>query len=468
MTPVNSLRTLHTMSPLLLPMLLAVGACRPSFDATVTLGDPVPNLLNVAFETPREGHGRVVLVSKDKVAPEWPMGALGDAHDLTFFGAPAGDIELRPELVLENGRVIRGAAVAVTVPALPAELPRVHVRSPAPLESEVRKGWVLFNVIAQNSGVVLAVNGDGDIVWWDHPPDEDKPLRARVGRDGNSILYASVNERNNEIPERGRIIRWQLGESSPQITRAVGLHHDFVELPSGDLAWLAYVDELHSVAGQDGILRVRSDAIRTTVAGGVEGEESTVFYILDDSPEPLTLVCDHMLPSGNGSTYDWTHSNSLVWDDATASLRFLVRHWDAVVEVGLDGEQHWQAGGLQNDWNLQGWMDHGHASELAGNDWWIHSNNNHDTPNAISDYVRLTVDPETGTATERERVPEPYGRFASYLGDVRTLPNDHLLVAFAPTGHLMELDEHRDIVWELWLDVPNGIGRIAFVPQLGG
>lgn len=466
-------RVSQTFTPGSLRSLLLAGAaaglaaCQPWDGLTVALGDPVPNVLEVSFETGVEGQGRVVLVEDRPLPRVWPLGEVGTSHDRRMFGVPSGTVRLRPEVVREDGTVVEGPVVEVKVPPLPDTLPAVTAEVLDPNRSVVATGMVLFNTFAKGQAHVMAVDARGRVVWWRTLPKGLKALRSRTGRDGNSILFASYEFGQDAESDLGQITRWTLGEPEPTITRAVELHHDFVELPDGELAWLSF-DRANRYIEGVGIAPLQTDALRVAPEGAVEGEERRIFSLLDDAIQTPDLVCEHMLPGGFGNGYfEWSHSNSLAYEPSTDSLRFLARYWDAVLEVGLDGTLHWQAGGEANQWDLQGWFNHGHATELSGSDWWVFSNNNHAEGPNVTDYVRLAVDAETGTVTETARIADPFGRYASYLGDVRSLPNGNILVAYSPEGQLLELTPEGDIVWEL--HVPeHDIGRVEFVPSLGG
>ena len=40
----------------------------------------------------------------------------------------------------------------------------------------------------------------------------------------------------------------------------------------------------------------------------------------------------------------------------------------AIVQVGLDGSYHWQAGGRHTDFAVPSWFRHAHASDFSGDD----------------------------------------------------------------------------------------------------
>lgn len=445
----------------------AWAGCHSWDPVVVALGDPVPNVLDVSFHSPFEGQGRVVLVEERPVPRAWPLGPSGTEHHSWVFGIPSGSVRIRPEIVREDGRVVKGPIVEVEIPEPPEDLPEVNVSVLDPNRSMVSTGMVLFNTFRKGQSHVMVVDGLGRVVWWRTLPQGLKALRSRTGRDGRSILFASYEFGQDAESDLGQITTWTLGEPEPVITRAVELHHDFVELPDGQLAWLSFDRDERYIEGV-GIAPLQTDALRVAPAGAVEGEETRIFSLLDDAIQQPDLVCDHMLPSGFGNGYfEWSHSNSLAYEPSTDSLRFLARYWDSVLEVGLDGTLHWQAGGEANQWDLQGWFNHGHATELSGSDWWVFSNNNHVDGPKVTDYVRLSVDAEEGVVTELARIPDPHGRYASYLGDVRSLDNGNILVSFSPEAHLMELTPDGDVVWELRIP-EHDIGRVEFVPSLGG
>jgi hypothetical protein len=374
---------------------------------------------------------------------------------------PAGrDIELTPQHVRPSGRVVSRSAVEFESPDLPDNFPKqaVFISKPGAEMASLRVG---VNIRKDGGTFAAVIDGAGRVLWWREAKDGYKPLRVRPTRDGTGIFYAT------EIVGTGLddayITRFDLRDQSEIRTRALQHHHDFVELPDGRLAWLsfAYQDGLLPLYG---VVPMASDAIRVAEVGADAGDEEILFSLFDDSGRTPWLTCSHMFPDHFvEDRWEWSHSNSLDWDDEAQAFRMLIRYWDAVAQVGLDGDLDWIAGGEQSDFEAYDWFDHAHGSELSGEQMWVFNNRNHGDAPRTSELMQVGIYPDDGTTEVLQTIPDPLERYTSYLGDVIVLPGGNLLVAWSPKGHLTELTPDGEVVWELYSE--GLLGRISLMPD---
>jgi len=118
---------------------------------------------------------------------------------------------------------------------------------------------------------------------------------------------------------------------------------------------------------------------------------------------------------------------------------------------------------VHSDFTVGEWFDHGHASEITGDSWWVFDNGNHGEQPRKTTLSKIVVDHDAGHAEVVERLDDPMGRFHGYLGDVIVLPGGNLLALWSPAGHLTELTPEGEVVWEYAME-DQIIGRI----QLAG
>jgi len=427
----------------------------------VTKGDPIQSVVHVRFDTTEVGAGRVAYALDER----WHTtdeGERGRTHEAVIW-IPAGErVEFRPELVLDGGTVREGRSRSVKPAKPPRALSPLTVTVADEDRSEILGGRLAVNLFDGHRAFATILDGQGRLLWWAEAEDsDDKVLRVRPGRDGKSVLFASYD--GSRIEDHGWITRWDLHPQVQTRTRAVGLHHDWVELPDGRLSWLSWVYENTWVDGI-GQTDLVADAIRVSEPGGEAGDEAQVFSMLEDYPFEPSWSCAHMTEGGFVPGYsDWTHANSLIWDDEASAWRMLVRHLDAVIEVGEDGF-HWQVGGRNSDLDVSDWFDHGHASALTGDRWLVFDNGNHAPDPRVSRVAEFTLDFQAGIAERTWERVDPEERFSGYLGDIIELPGGNRLIAWAPHGHLQEITPEGLVVWEAWSDLT--VGRLSFAGDL--
>ena len=356
-------------------------------------------------------------------------------------------------------------ALQVEVPPLPDDFPVHGVITKEP-DAEMLGLRVAFNIRNNGLHYGVVIDGRGRVLWVRKAPEGMRILRIREGRDKQSLFYATEQ---TGPAMGGDIVRFDLVTQEEVYTAAEQHHHDFVELPDGDLAWLAHdiFEESLQPPFTPPVLLSGDRILRAPVGAG-PGEYDTAFALREDSGIAPWPVCSHMFDSVFlDEELDWTHSNSLGFDDEQNAFRMLIRWWDSIAQVGIDGEVDWFAGGMHSDFEVGEWFDHGHASELSGDRVWVFDNGNHgDTPRR-SRLVRLQIDPSSGTAEVVQEVEDPYGRFHGYLGDVLELPGGNLLALWSGSGHLTELTADGEVVWEYAME-EQIIGRIQLVDAIPG
>lgn len=453
--------------PRWLLLLAAPGCAREGLDdPTITLGDPAPTVVTVRFDTDRPGRGRVAWEDHGRWIVADPGGPVGTRHEVPLW-LPAGErVRVRAELVTDAG-VEEGRPVSVRLPDPPEELTfRLTHRDPD--RSRMSDGVLVLNAYDEDAGWAWAfvLDDRARARWWAAPEDDGhRYVRARPGRDGRSVLVGRFSE-THKAEDAGAIERFALGVDQERTeTRAVEFHHDFVELPDGRLSWLSWVYD-DRVLGPRGLQPVAADGIRVAPEGGQEGDETLVFSLLDDYPHAPFFTCDHMLPGQFAGRYwEWSHTNSLDWDEQAGAWRGLARYWDAVWEAGEDGF-HWQLGGVHGTFDAPDPTRHGHSSDLVGDRFVIFDNGDHGPRPIVSRVVGLDVDLDAGTTSEAWSIPDPEGRFVSYLGDARQLPGGNVLVLWSPRGVLQEFAPDGEVVWEAELRGPGTVGRLTWTTDL--
>jgi len=149
---------------------------------------------------------------------------------------------------------------------------------------------------------------------------------------------------------------------------------------------------------------------------------------------------------------DWTHSNSITFDEEDSAVYLNVRNLNQIVKIDYpSGDVQWILG--DNGDFGEGLLHHAHDPEFLPNgnillfDNGIHSS----IPTVGSRVIEIAYDPDKGTS----EVVWQYSDFPpvidTVLGDADRLPNGNTLIASGTHGRLLEVTPSGRKVWELQL-----------------
>ena len=186
----------------------------------------------------------------------------------------------------------------------------------------------LYFFTPSSKGYTCAYDVNGDVRWylssnalWDNARLENGHLLISTERLINSPYYMTGLY---EIDLLGKIYQ--------EYSLPGGYHHDYDELPSGNL--LVASDDFNNPSGTVEDYIVELD--RTT------GNILKTFDLKDVLPMEEGK-------SENWINYDWFHNNAVWYDEATNSITLSGRHQDAVINIDYEsGELNWIIGDPTN------------------------------------------------------------------------------------------------------------------------
>ena len=186
----------------------------------------------------------------------------------------------------------------------------------------------LYFFTPSSIGYTCAYDVNGDVRWylssnalWDNARLENGHLLISTERLINSPYYMTGLY---EIDLLGKIYQ--------EYSLPGGYHHDYDELPNGNL--LVASDDFNNPSGTVEDYIVELD--RTT------GNIVKTFDLKDVLPMEEGK-------SENWINYDWFHNNSVWYDEATNSITLSGRHQDAVINIDYEsGELNWIIGDSTN------------------------------------------------------------------------------------------------------------------------
>lgn len=382
----------------------------------------------ILFETEEEVSPKVTIEGKDKLTTIETKFAKNTKHYLPIYGLYA-DYNNKVDIsyTLSNGKKIT-KQVEIQTNKLPDDfvLPTSLKKDSSKLTND------LYFFTPSSKGYTCAYDVNGDVRWylsnnavWDNTRLKNGHMMVSTERLVNSPYYMTGLY---EIDLLGHIYN--------EYSIKGGYHHDYFELPNGNL--LVASDDFNNEAGTVEDYIVELD--RTTGNIVKTWDLKDVLNMEDGKSE-------------NWSNYDWFHNNSVWYDEATNSITLSGRHQDAVINIDYtSGKLNWIIGDSTN-WSSEyqkyfftpvgkdfEWQWSQHAAMITPEGYvFIFDNGNNkskdsskyvDATNGYSRGVMYKIDTDKMTI---EQVYE-YGKergssfYSPYISDVDYLSKNHYLI----------------------------------------
>jgi arylsulfate sulfotransferase len=417
----------------------------------------------------------------------------GKSHTFPVLGMKA-DTEyfFIARLVDKNGQAAYVDIGPYLTEPLPIDFPPIQVRASDP--TRMQPGVTFFNIYRYAPGrdnyygLILGVDEHGDVVWY-HRDDllimDFTPLAS--GR----LAYNRLLFRTREIDMMGN----QTNDWNILQVREMFFHHEITELPWNDLMVLSSESrQIDGYPALDGGTRshiVIGDVVVQFDRDGKRIKRWSMFDYLD----PLRTR-----PGFHSSAFwrtpyfffddpkDWTHGNTVIYDERDNSFIVSLRHQDWLVKIDMNTDEMVWRLGEDGDFTMLGdgrWPIHQHSPTILSNgDLMVYDNGN-DRPLFSGDsfgtrIVQYTVDEVAMTV---EQVWEYLGEqiyFAEYVGNVAQMENGNILISnggIVSNPNLPVTDPNNrkvvqiievtyepdpEVLFEIVIDDPNISGYSAF------
>lgn len=390
--------------------------------------DASPLTALILFETEEEVSPKVTIEGKDKLTTIETEFAKNTKHYLPIYGLYA-DYNNKVDIsyTLSDGKKIT-KQVEIQTNKLPDDfvLPTSVKKDSSKLTND------LYFFTPSSKGYTCAYDVNGDVRWylsnnavWDNTRLKNGHMMVSTERLVNSPYYMTGLY---EIDLLGHIYN--------EYSLKGGYHHDYFELPNGNL--LVASDDFNNESGTVEDYIVELD--RTTGNIVKTWDLKDILNMEDGKSE-------------NWSSYDWFHNNSVWYDEATNSITLSGRHQDAVINIDYtSGKLNWIIGDPTN-WSSEyqkyfftpvgkdfEWQWSQHAAMITPEGYvFIFDNGNNkskdsskyvDATNSYSRGVMYKIDTDKMTI---EQVYE-YGKergssfYSPYISDVDYLSKNHYIV----------------------------------------
>ena len=273
----------------------------------------------VIFETEEEVAPTVTIMGKDEHTTFTHEFESNTVHYLPIYGLYAGEAN---EVIIEFGDTKKN--ITIETEALPEDfiLPTSVKADKSSLGNE------LYFFSPSSSGYTSAYDINGDVRWY-------LTINAlwEINRLDNGHLMVSTERLvNSPYYMTGLYEMDLLGKIYKEISLEGGYHHDYFEMPNGNL--LVASDDFYNDYGT-----VEDYIVEVDINNGeiIKTWDLKDILNMDDGK------------SENWVDYDWFHNNSVWYDEATNSITLSGRHQDAVINIDYDtGELNWIIGDSTN------------------------------------------------------------------------------------------------------------------------
>ena len=377
----------------------------------------------IMFETDVEVAPTVTIVGKDENTTFTHEFEESKSHYLSIYG-------LYPDS--ENEVIVSFLDTEKTFTIKTEALPDDFILPTSVKGNKDSLGNELYFFSPSSSGYTSAYDVNGDVRWY-------LTINAlwEINRLSNGHLMVSTERRVNSPYYMSGLYEMDLlGKIYKEISLEGGYHHDYFEMPNGNL--LVASDEFNNDYGtvEDVIVEVdisSGDIIKTW-------DLKDILNMEDGKSE-------------NWVDYDWFHNNSVWYDDATDSITLSGRHQDAVINIDYDtGSLNWIIGDSTN-WSEEyqkyfftpvgddfEWQWSQHAAMITPEGYVFILDNGNNKSKIKEEYVPAEESYTRGVMykidTDKMTIEQiwEYGKergsefYSPYISDVDYLAKDHYIV----------------------------------------
>lgn len=437
-----------------------------SFSGEAAISAEIPTVVTVSWSAPRQGQGLVEYGLDGALDQSTPAdGVEAREHSVVVRGLKAGRVyDLRPVTVTADGERLYGDTITVELEPPPASASLFTISDYDP-DRAAPGGYVLTALMEADESWVVILDRDGDLVWYRRADEGLGVVTARFVPERDSVVWAQHDI--DQSSDLGGIVRQSFDGSESVLTRALLGHHDFVPLPNDRYAWIAVQARDVEIDGEP--MSVAADMILEAPEGATDEDEPREVFSFFEDYHDLYVPCSHFWEPVYGTGgYDFSHGNSLVYDEATDQLRFMAKNLDNLLFLdratgAVVAEMGGVHGTIATADPAEMWT-HGHYSQIWEDGFTVFDNNYHSETFA-SRANEYRYDLESGALELVWSYTSEGGRFNALLGDVKRI-GDTRLVSWTEFGMLTEVDDEGEVVWRAETELGTGLGRATWVESL--
>ncbi|MEE9384694.1 MAG: aryl-sulfate sulfotransferase [Nannocystaceae bacterium] len=413
-----------------LPLILACGQpdVAPPENIVAQLSTDIVTVVHVTWTTSEPSVGYVQFGRTEDMDGRTPLEAEPRTnHSATLLGLTS-DTQIHYRVVTWDGEdAAASGRGTLRTGKLPLALPTI-VKTGTGHDS-----YTIVPLLGATTAVAI-LDGEGRYVWY-RSDDRDLDIyRARISRDGNSILYNAASV-SGDLADNSEIVRVPLDGSQVTSTPVPLLAHDFVELPDGTLGAIAV--EYRDFEGAP----LRGDKIIEVAADGTQ----TVIWTSWDCFDPTVDQGDDMISHG------WTFANALDYDPQDQAYYIGMRNFSSIAKIDrATGACLWVLGSTAATITFDDAAPrflHQHQFEVRGDRILIFDNDG--SPAMESRVLEYSLDLQNGVANHVWSYLSDPTVFSFVLGEPTRLDNGDTLINWSAAGQIERVTPDGESRWKI-------------------
>lgn len=431
----------------LLPLAFACGDSvdpgRPS-DVVAEVSPQISTVINVSWRTDEDAIGYVEYGTTEALGLTTPLEEVATReHRVSLLGLQS-DTEYYYRVVIWDGDdAARSGLSSLRTGNLPLGLPAL---------TRSGEGHDQFTVVPILGGTtaVTILDPTGEIVWY-HTDDRELDFyRARLSRDGTSVIYNAATV-SGDPADNSELVRVSLDGSSTSSIPVPLLAHDFVELEDGTLAAIAF--EYRDFEGRplrgNKLVEIAPDGTQTTVW--------SAWDCFDPAREP-----------GDEPAQGWTFANALDYDPGEDAYYVGMRNFSSIAKVNrASGECEWVLGLFASTFDFASGSDlflHQHQFQVRGNRILILDNEG--SPDDISRVLEYELDLEAMLATQVWSYVSNPSVYTFVLGEPIRFDDGGTFINWSAAGQMERLTASGEVSWKINTGAGYIFGFSTLAPSL--
>ena len=410
-------------------------ATRPS-NVTAEVADKVATVVKVRWTTAMPSVGYVEYGATAALGLRTPTEtAAATNHEVLLLGLTADTAYQYRAVTVKGTAAEAGDVASVRTGNLPLGLPILTTTGAG------QAGFIVVPVVGMGVAVVI-LNGNGDIVWY-HKDDRKKDFyRARLARDGKSLLYNAAKISGDPAPDSA-IVRVAFDGTEVSSVSIPLLAHDFVEQPDGTLGALAveYRDFQGTMIAGNKIVEVAPDGTQRTA------------WTSWDCFDPAVIA-------GDDIEQGWTFANALDYDAAADVYYVGMRNFSSIARVNRQTRAcEWVLGlgapTLAFSPGAPRFL-HQHQFQVRGNHVLLMDNDG--APGNASRVLEFELDLAAKTATLVGSFTSSPSVYTFVFGEPLRFEDGSTFINWGAAGQMERLDPAGTSIWKLNTNVGFAFG----------
>jgi hypothetical protein len=404
----------------------------------------ISTVINVRWQTSEDSVGYVEYGPSEALGLQTPIEEQATRdHRVNLLGLDA-DTEYYYRVVTWDGDdAARSGVSTLRTGNLPIGLP------PLMHTGDGHDQYTLVPILGATTAVTI-IAPNGEIVWY-HTDDRELDFyRARLSRDGTSVLYNAASV-SGDPADDSELVRVALDGVTTSSIPVPLLAHDFVELADGTLA--AIVVEYRDFEGAP----LRGDKI---VEIAPDGTQTTIWSAWD--------CFDPAVHQGDDAEQGWTFANALDYDPGEDVYYLGMRNFSSIAKVNrATGACEWVLGLVASSFDFapgSGRFLHQHQFQVRGNRILIMDNDG--SPGNESRVLEYELDLEAMLATQVWSYVSQPSVYTFVLGEPLRFDDGGTFINWSAAGQMERVTASGEVSWKVNTGAGYVFGFNTLAPSL--